>query len=215
MTIKIWNDFLSGGFVMLNYSILCSLELVSAIVLCQIIAEYNHAHNKNLNLDKFFLVNLSRMSDYLYFDEECIVNALKELKNLDLIDFYDSKINNTILVWVNEDKIIQFKLQQECEKNLHKWDWGLLNSQNPKGEETYFNYSTNVLVNIVNKNAKNPDKIPMVVYAFCNDLITRYENKGLKFLDIPDLANKLISCLSDKSFKPINLAILVQNICKE
>lgn len=215
MTIKIWNDFKKGGFVMLDYAILCCLEKVTAIVLCQLIAEYNHAENHNLNIDKLFLVNIKRLSDYLYLDYDEIKDAFYELKSFNLIDFYQSGIKNTILVRMNEEEIVEFKQQQELKNMLHDWDWGLQNAQNPQGQETQFNCSTNALIQAINNYIKKPKEVPMVIYSLCNVLIEQYESNGNNFLQIPNLENRLVACLSDDCFKLIDLVLFVQKICKE
>ena len=191
MSIKIWNEFIREGIVMLNYYLLYGLDLVTAIVLCQIIAEYNHANNHNLNVQPYFLVNMQRMSDYLNLDVEEIVNALKNLLNLNLIGYSSSGIENTIIVLVKEDNIIDFVRQTKQDYSLHKWDWGLANVQNPKGQPTSFNNSTNALISFVNENMYRPETIPMVIYAFCNFKIELYEENGNDFLSIPNLSNKI------------------------
>ena len=215
MSIKILSEYIQEGIVMLNYYLLYSLDLHSAIVLSQIIAEYNHANKYKLNAQQYFLTNIQRMSDYLNLDNDEIICALKDLQNLYLIDFCSSGIKNTCLVVVNEDKIINFVRQTKQEYMLHKWDWGLINAQNPKGQATSFNDSTKALMTYVNENMYNPEKIPMVIYSFCNMQICSYESNGNNFLEIHNLANKVITCIQDRCFKPFNLALLVQDICKE
>ena len=155
------------------------------------------------------------MSDYLNFDIKEIIRGLTDLQNFSLIDFCSSGIDNTFLVVVNEDNIIEFVRKTKQKYMLHKWDWGLVNTQNPNAQSTFFSSSTNALITFVNENMFNPEKIPMVIYAFCNMQISIYESKGKKFLEIPNLANRVITCIQNNYFKPVNLALLVQEICKE
>ena len=213
MTIKSWTNFKNGGFILLSYSLLQNLDVITAIVLCEIMAEYNHAHNNNFNIGQRFLVNLKRMSDYLCLNFEEINNALNDLQDLDLIDYCFAGIENTILVWVKEDNII--KLKQEQERLFHGWDWGLANCQNPKSAKTSFNKSTNALIQFVNDNMKNPEIIPMSVYVQCNLIFEEYG------FDFNCLYKKLFiyedvyNCINNKDFIPIDLAFLVQDLCKK
>ena len=215
MAIKSWTDFKNGGFIFLSYILLQSLGKNSAIVLCEIMSEYNHAVDKKLNIEQRFLVNLQRMSDYLNLDFEDITSALNDLKSIDLIEYCFAGIENTIFVLVKEDNIINFKLQQEQENLFHGWNFGLVNTQNPRNTKTSFNKSTNVLIKFVNENMKNPEIIPMSVFVQCNLI---FENYGI---DFDCLYNKMyiyedvFNCINNEDFEPIQLVILVQDLCKE
>ena len=46
MTIEIWKEYKRFGLVMTPYSMIRSLGVLKAVILAQIIAEYNHACNK-------------------------------------------------------------------------------------------------------------------------------------------------------------------------
>lgn len=113
MTIDMWNQFKNNGFVFGSYTFLRCLDTITALVLCQIIAEYNHANNKKLNTDSLFLSDLNRMSDYLGLDMKDLKISLDELSYLGFISVWNSGIENTKLIYVSEKNIIKYKEQEE------------------------------------------------------------------------------------------------------
>lgn len=214
MTIKIWNDFKNGGFVLANYTFLRSLDVVSALVLCQLIAEYNYASNNHLNLSQYFLANLTRIKDYLGFTDEDLQWALKILEGQGFISVNPAGIDDTILIYIHEENIIEFKQEFEMDARLHEWNWGLLNVQNPRGHWN-FESSTNVLIEFIEQHLKNPEQIPAIVYVYCNCCIEVYEASGECFLDINDLEDELIAVLNRHDFQPMDIAIFVNSICNK
>ena len=213
MTINMWQDFKTNGFVFCIYTFLRCMNTFTALVLCQLIAEYNHANNECLNAGEYFFTDLSRIADYLGLDVETVKNSINELTTLNFIYTFDSGIENIILVCVEEENIVQFKQEQEHKKMFHTWDWGLKRIQNPTHRSTHFEKSTLLLMSFVEQHLKNPETIPLCIYSFCNLVIKQYEVTGKNFEKIPELANNLYRIITDENFKAEDLCDFVYEAC--
>lgn len=213
MSINRWKDFTNKGFVFASYTFLRMFDMITAVVLCQLIAEYNHAFNNNLHIEKNFLINTMRLCDYLGISQEELQEAFKELEEEEFFFTRPTGINNTLLGSIELQNIINFKQEIENAKNLQSWDWGLINTQKPQWQTAEFKTSTFAIINFVEKNLKNPETIPTVVYVYCDFLIQQYEMNGKIFADITNLGDKLLETLTKQTFKPIDIAILIQELC--
>ena len=171
-------------------------------MLCQIIAEYNHANNKKLNTDSLFLSDLNRMSDYVGLDMVDLKISLDELSYLGFISVWDSGIENIKLIYVSEKNIIKYKEQEEQKNFWHDWDWGLARTQNPVNKSTNFEQSTLKMIDFVEKHIEKPENIPLAVYAYCNLKIKSFEEQGSCFWNIQNFENNLYKVLTANDFTP-------------
>ena len=134
MTIKIWKKYVESGYITLSYSFLRSLGETNSIVLAQILAEYNHAHNNGLSVFNSFLTSTKRIAAYLGMEEKALDKALGRLNQLGLIFYLESYIEGLSLISVIEDNIIEYKLNAEAQYMFADWDTGLLRLQNPTND---------------------------------------------------------------------------------
>lgn len=213
MTIELWKEFKRLGFVYVSYTFLRCFTAETAIVLCQLIAESNHANNKELCLGGFFLTDLNRMSKYLSITKDKIKEILTALKSKQFILMLDSGIEDVVLAALNQDSIIEYQQLKEEELMLHSWDWGLVNAQNPRGKNTTFCNSVLVLKNFVEQNIKNPENIPMVFFCYCNFRIKWFERSGMCFTDIENWQEEVLKTLNNNSFRVVDLAMCVDKLC--
>ena len=213
MTINMWQDFKTNGFVFGIYTFLRCMDTFTVLVLCQLIAEYNHANNENLNAGEYFLTDLNRLADYLGLEVETVKKSINELIALDFICTFDSGIENIVLVCVEEENIIKFKQEQEYHRMFHSWDWGLKRVQNPAHRSTHFEKSTLLLMSFVEQHLKNPETIPLCIYSFCNLVIKNYEITGKNFENIPEIGKNLYKIITDKNFVAEDLCDFVYKTC--
>lgn len=213
MTIKIWNNLKQYGFIMTPYTFIRSLGAVKATVLCQILAEYNHAYNSQLNAGNYFLSDLNRMADYLGLTIEKLISELEELEELNLIEFNYSDIKDIYMITVFENSIVKFKEQTEKENMYDDWNFGLLRSQNPINRLTDFTKPVQEIEEFVKKYIAQP--IPIVIYAYCNYIIQIFESDGSKFLDLPNIWQELGKILNKYDFTFTDIAIWTYKKCTQ
>ena len=208
---KILTHLLDDDFDMLELYLIQAFGFVHTEVLLQLIAEYNHAKINEVNFEEYFLVNAQRLADNLYTDQKVILNALSCLDDRDLIDYWDSGIENTQIVRMNEDRITRFLQICRIENIYCDFDSDLLNCQNPKIEDTSFHKAVNTIVKYINLHMKKPEKIPMAVYSYCNMEIQKYEFYDKCFSEEQLNLNYMYLCFRISGFTPIALNIYVNN----
>lgn len=213
--LKHWKEFTAGGFVFANYTFLRVFDAITALVLCQLFTECNHAVKHGLYIYNYFLISVQRITDYLGISYNELNSALNDLIKENFIEVFGSGIEDTLLIQFEIDNIIHFKIEEEEAGMFHPWDWGLVNTQNPIGKATDFAYSTVALKNFIEQNISNPEKIPVVLYSLCNIHIMQYESCGKCFLEIQNLMELVYELVTKPDFKPEDLVLLVLNLCYE
>ncbi len=213
MTIRIWNDLKKYGFVMTPYTFIRSLGAIKATVLCQILAEYNHANNNQLNLGKCFLSDLNRMANYLGLDINELLTEITELEELNLLWFSYADIKDIYLISVNETSIIEFKEQIEQENMYDDWNAGLLKCQNPTNRLADFITPVKEIQKFIKLTTSK--QLPLVLYAYANYIISLFESDGSKFLDLPNIWQDLKTILAKPNFTHTDIGIWLFNKCKE
>lgn len=213
MTIKIWNDFKRYGFIMLPYTFVRSIGAVKAAVLCQILAEYNHAQNNKLNAGKYFLTDFNRMAKYLGLNVDELIKIITELQEMQFLWFEYSDIKDIYLICVDEDNIVSFKEQTEQENMYDDWNAGLLRAQDPVNRLTEFTSSLQEMQKFISKFINKP--FPLVILAYCNALIKNYEQDNRQFIDLPNLLQDLKDILTNPDFRFEDIGIWVYDRCKQ
>ena len=204
-TIKCWGNYMDG-ILPVNFHLFQILSPEATIILCEILSEYKYACTNNLNMEEHFLVDFRRLADYLLIGDDMILEELATLEKYGLITACTPGMGNTLLVWVHEDRIIQFLEFCKTEYSPHKWDWGLKDTQNPRVQDTSFdNKTTNALMHFVNKNIKNPEKIPMVTYAYCSMISHFYNLDKINFMENKDVQNLIYEYINFEKFEPMRL----------
>ena len=215
MTIKIYKDFSQGGFLMVPYIFVKTLQPTCALVLSAIISEFNFAHNNKLNYNDDFLCNSKRMSEYLGLNEEKLNIELNKLEDLNFICIFDSYIEDTLYVRVYQDEIIKYKLEQEKINFFGKWDDGLKRCQNPVHKKTTFLDSTNKIRKFLEEHSNFYEKIPMIMYSDLNDVVEYYENKkGKSVFTVSNLQEYMFNMVQEKDFDTHSFEICVNAIYK-
>ncbi|MBD5401297.1 hypothetical protein HDR58_00650 [bacterium] len=209
MTIKIWKQLNKNGFIMAGYTFCRSLGITNAVVLAQLLAEYNFANNKNLDCCNFFLCNICRTADYLGLSNEELSNALTELRKLNLIGIYESSLNDYYLIYVNEEEIIQFENIENRQNNYAKWDLGLVNTQAPDGKINSLNATTKKLKFEV----EQVYKLPFIVYSVCNYLFEQYSE--INFWQMTNINTELQDLLESGYFTGEELVSFIYNKLRE
>ncbi len=205
MTIKIWKQLNKNGFIMAGYTFCRSLGITNAVVLAQLLAEYNFANNKNLDCCNFFLCNIYRTADYLGLSNEELSNALTELRKLNLIDIYEAGLNGYYLIYVNEEGIIQLEDNENRQNNYAKWDSGLINTQNADGKINTLTPTTKKLKYIV----EQAHHLPFIAYSVCNHLFAYYSD--VDFWQIQNINSDLQDLLDESYFCGDELVSFIYN----
>ena len=206
MTIKAWSNFKEGGFVFANYFLLQTLDTLTAIVLCQLIAEYNFADNKELTHFQFFLTNVKRLTDVLGITKDELFDSLNYLVELKLLVFQKAYISDTLLIRINEESIIQLLQDARKDALYVEWDWELKETQNPTNLSNTFCPIVQQIIVIL----QNRAKIPMLFYSMINILILEREAENiLKLSD--DFIYKLIDCTKNSKFQPMDLFFFIKH----
>ena len=177
MTINIWNILKKGGFIMTPYAFAMRIGVLKASILGQILSEFNHAHNNNLTFYDDFLFNPMRMSHYLGLTQEALTEELNALEDMKFINVFDSDIEDTMYMRVNQKEIVDFRNQIEHEYMYGSWDDGLLYSQNPIHKQTHFCSSIEQIKNYLYEHMKEPKKIPLVLYSYASSVIEKNKKK--------------------------------------
>ena len=192
MTVDMWNEYKLNGIIMSPYTMVRSLGADKASVLSQVISEFNYAHNNNLNFYDDFLFSPQRMSSYLGLTQEQLLNKLNELEQLNFIQVFDSDIEDTKYMRVNQQEIINFKQKVEQENMYGSWDLGLKRSQNPIHKKTNFCQSAEQIKKYLDEHMQEPEKIPLVMYSYASSAIEDFEEKtGQCILNNPNIMKSL------------------------
>jgi len=210
MTIDIWNDFKAGGFVMGVYTFLRALDTITALVLCQLISEYNHAYNNNLNYYDDFLCKPKRIIDFLGITYEELITALDELEDKNFLFYDNAYIEDTFIIMLFPSEIIKFKKDMERKYFFKAWDDGLISSQNPMYKTTNFETSTYNIKKFIDEHTKNPNAIPIIAYSSLNSYIRDYEKNGKNICEISDIKECVYNILSKNNF---NQYVFEELIC--
>ena len=192
MTVEIFNILKIGGFIITAYTFARSLGALKASILGQVISEFNHAQNNHLTYYTDFLFSPKRMSHYLGITEDILMQELNALEDMNLIDVFDSDIEGTMYMRINEQEIINFKTKIETEYMLGTWNEGLLCCQNPIQKQTHFCNSVEQIKNYLYEHMREPEKIPLVMYSYASSVIEAFEEKiGQSILNNPNLIKSL------------------------
>lgn len=213
MTIDMWNDFKAGGHIMLSYTFARSLNIKTAVVLSEIVAEFNKAYNNDLNSFDEFLCSPTRMSNYLGFSIEEINIAFDELEEIGFISVYESYIEDTICIGVHQDEIINFKNKKEKENLYGNWDDGLVSSLNPVHKANYFSDSTNKIRDFIESHTKQPQNIPIISYSCLDSIIKDYETESKNnILSMADIKDYLYNMVSKEKFNKYDFDIFIRDV---
>jgi len=192
MTVEIFNITKIGGFIITAYTFAMSLGALKASILGQIFSEFNYAHNNNLTFYDDFLFSPKRMSSYLGLTESALIQELNLLEEIGFINIFDSDIEDTMYMRVNQQEIINFKNNVDNKYMYGKWNDGLLRSQNPIHKQTHFCNSVEQIKNYLYEHMREPEKIPLVMYSYASSVIEDYEEKtGQCILNNPNLVKSL------------------------
>lgn len=204
MTINMWTAFKDGGFVFGNYFLLQTLDITSAIVLCQLIAEYNFANNNGLACNEQFLIDSLRLQKVLGFDEDELIEAINNLQSLGVITCWNAFMENSFLARIHEDNVVQLLSKQKEMTAYPKWDWKLKEAQNPIKPNNF----CPVLKEIINTISNF--KIPTVVFVITNIFILRYLEEGCELKVSENLFCKLEGILNNPNFAPMNFFFFIK-----
>lgn len=204
MTINMWTAFKDGGFVFGNYFLLQTLDITSAIVLCQLIAEYNFANNNGLAYKEYFLIDSLRLQKVLGIAEDELFEVINYLKSLGVITCLNAFMENSFLVIIHEDNIVQLLNEQKEMTAYPKWDWKLKEAQNPIKQNSF----CPVLKEIINTISNF--KIPTVVFVITNILILEYLEEGYELKVSENLFCKLEGILNNPNFTPMDFFFFIK-----
>lgn len=138
-----WTSYLfkrirKKGYMMVGYTFVKELGVVTAIVLERLLTEYNHAMKNQLFYDgAYFSLDLKMLQFHLGIPEHELVESINKLSELGLIECICYKGHEEYtFVRVFEDEIIDFEKTADIEKGYKLWDYGLYGLQS-RVEELY------------------------------------------------------------------------------
>ena len=212
MGISIWKNLIKYGYLSLPYTTIQSLGILNAIVLMQILAEYNRAVRDKLNIGTCFLADFGRMSDYLNLDKNDLEETVVELHKLGLIHLFSSFIENTYVIRVQEDKIVKYIETFEQENQSDNWDCGLARTQNPINKKTNFSELTIQIKNKVDNFFNKINYLPIISYVYINDYIHKHEEKWNKLVDEIDLDSQITNILKTSKDLKYDLTEFIEDL---
>lgn len=216
MAIKIWKNYTESGYVMLSYSFLRALGATNAIVLAQVLAEYNHAYNKGFSAFNSFFTSTKRMAAYLGMEEKALDKALNRLSYLGLIFYLESHIDGLRLISVAEDSILEYKLNAEAQYMYADWDTGLMRLQNPVNNLEEFSCAAQLLKEFIDSYFNKENALPTIAYSICETNFRSYERDGVsQFWGIPDIKERLRIFLGSGPLDVESLCRWVVKQCNE
>ena len=194
------------------------LGVLDAFVLLQLVAEFHHAEDNNFNMDNYFLMNIPRFSDSLGLNTDETIESLSFLSDIDLIDIWETGIENTELIEIKKDMILNYYPNFDYKILEPNWDKDLIKCQNPKIEDTSFHKSVYKIIEYIHGHLKNHEIIPMALYAFCHKEFLYYEigdeDEEKRITDDMLDFNRIYMCLIKPDFNPMDIANYVKELCE-
>ena len=115
------------GYLLVSYSLLKILGKTTAIILERLHTEYNFAKRHDYINNGYFGIDIDELSCSLGLSRNKVIISLSKLMEYELIQVL--QINDIPMVYINQERIIQFVKESEKENNYDDWDNGLKSIQ--------------------------------------------------------------------------------------
>lgn len=115
-----FKDIRAKGYLMVGYSFIKSLGLVTATVLERLHVEYNYALTNNNFANGYFLTSLKELNYYLNIPTNDIAKAIKTLSDLKLIEYKIA--NEYYFIYIDKEQVTDFVKTAERKHSFRQWD---------------------------------------------------------------------------------------------
>ena len=163
----------------------------SILVLTELMAESFYAQEHNFCHGHLFLIEIDRITEVLGLQRTVVFEAMQKLREIRVIEYWNTYIGDTILMRVDWQQIITFA-GVPLKKEVHpQWDEGLDDVQDCNFKCVFFEESTRKFMADLEKYYPDTQyNIPFVTFALCNKYIKEYETGCRSFYDdnpIPEM----------------------------
>ena len=208
----IWSVIKSnGGKYTVFYTLAKALGAMPSLLLARFFSEHNFAQKNNCLINDCFFSKSELLMFNLGCSEDELNEAIKILKENDLIDIFNNHFNR-LLVQIKVDNIVEFINDIEDENIDNSWDLGLKEAINPKINLNNFSSSSQDITKILIANKCNITAIAVEYIVGC---IEDYENKTQTNFLTENNLKAIEDFLKLEIFNENKFMCLIQGLTKE